>query len=93
MDIQKLMKQAQQMQAKMQEAQEALAQKTVTAEVGGGQVKVVMNGQGEALYFSRSLVPHPRGQTPRAALDAGVPRVRITNLEGLCTDGGTCFQL
>ena len=47
MDIQKLMKQAQQMQAKMQEAQEALAQKTVTAEVGGGQVKAVMNGKHE----------------------------------------------
>ncbi|HOX25266.1 MAG TPA: YbaB/EbfC family nucleoid-associated protein [Candidatus Krumholzibacteria bacterium] len=45
MDIQKLMKQAQQMQAKMQKAQAELANKTVTAEVGGGQVTVVMNGQ------------------------------------------------
>ena len=47
MDIQKLMKQAQQMQAKMQAAQEELAKKTVTAEVAGGQVTAVMNGKHE----------------------------------------------
>ena len=45
MDIRMLMKQAQQMQAKMAKAQEELAGKEVTAEVGGGQVKVVMNGK------------------------------------------------
>ncbi len=45
MDIRMLMKQAQQMQAKMAKAQEELAKKEVTAEVGGGQVKVVMNGK------------------------------------------------
>lgn len=47
MDINKLMKQAQQMQAKMQKAQEELAGKTVTAEVAGGQVAVTMNGKHE----------------------------------------------
>jgi DNA-binding YbaB/EbfC family protein len=45
MDINKLMKQAQQMQAKMAKAQEELESKEVTAEVGAGQVKVVMNGK------------------------------------------------
>ena len=45
MDMRMLMKQAQQMQAKMAKAQEELAGKEVTAEVGGGQVKVVMNGK------------------------------------------------
>jgi DNA-binding YbaB/EbfC family protein len=45
MDLRALMKQAQQMQAKMAEAQEALAHKEVTASVGGGQVTVVMNGK------------------------------------------------
>ena len=49
MDIQKLMKQAQQMQAKMEAAQEELAKKTVTAEVGGGQVIAVMNGKHELI--------------------------------------------
>ena len=45
MDMRMLMKQAQQMQAKMAKAQEELEGKEVTAEVGGGQVKVVMNGK------------------------------------------------
>lgn len=45
MDMRALMKQAQEMQAKMARVQEDLAAKTVTAEVGGGQVKVVMNGK------------------------------------------------
>ena len=45
MDLNKLMKQAQQMQAKMAKAQEELEGKEVSAEVGGGQVKVVMNGK------------------------------------------------
>ena len=45
MDIRMLMKQAQQMQAKMAKAQEALAEKEVSAEGGGGQVKLVMNGK------------------------------------------------
>jgi len=45
MDIRMLMKQAQQMQTKMAKAQEELAKKEVSAEVGGGQVKVVMNGK------------------------------------------------
>jgi acetylglutamate kinase len=34
----------------------------------------------------------PKVRSALKALDAGVPRVRITNLEGLCTNGGTCFQ-
>jgi acetylglutamate kinase len=34
----------------------------------------------------------PKVRSALKALDAGVPRVRITNLEGLCTGGGTCFQ-
>jgi acetylglutamate kinase len=33
----------------------------------------------------------PKVQSALSALEAGVPRVRITNLAGLCVDGGTCF--
>ena len=47
MDIQKLMKQAQQMQAGMQKSQEELAQKNVEASVGGGKVTVIANGAGD----------------------------------------------
>ncbi len=43
-----LMKQAQQMQADMQKAQEELARLEVTGEAGGGMVKVTMTGRHEA---------------------------------------------
>lgn len=44
MNIQKIMKQAQQAQAQMARVQEELAQETVEAAVGGGMVKVTMTG-------------------------------------------------
>jgi len=47
MNIQKMMKQAQQMQAKLAQAQEELADKTVETSVGGGKVTVVATGAGE----------------------------------------------
>lgn len=45
MDMRALMKQAQQMQAKMAKTQKELESKTVTAEVAGGQIQVTMNGK------------------------------------------------
>ena len=45
MDINKLMKQAPQMQEKMQAMQEQAANAEVTGESGAGLVKVVMNGR------------------------------------------------
>ncbi len=44
MNFGKMMKQAQQMQAKMAEVQEELKGETVDASAGGGMVKVVMTG-------------------------------------------------
>lgn len=44
-----MMKQAQKLQAKMMEAQEALAAKTLEATAGGGMVTVVINGRQEIL--------------------------------------------
>ena len=42
-----LMKQAQQMQSKMEEMQEALTQLEMTGEAGAGLVQVTLNGKGE----------------------------------------------
>lgn len=45
MDINKLMKQAQKMQSAMKEAQEKLADITVSAKTGGGMVEVTANAK------------------------------------------------
>ena len=47
MDIQKMMKQVQQMQAQMQKTQADLAGKSVEASVAGGRVTVTANGHGD----------------------------------------------
>lgn len=48
MNIQGIMKQAQMMQKKMEEAQEKLAQQEITGTSGGGLVKITLNGKFEA---------------------------------------------
>jgi nucleoid-associated protein EbfC len=55
MKINNLMKQAQQMQKRMMEIQEELANRTVEANVGGGMVTAVVNGQQELV--SLKLAP------------------------------------
>jgi DNA-binding YbaB/EbfC family protein len=47
MNIGKMMKQAQQAQAKMQELQAKIAQQEVTGQSGAGMVSIVMTGGGE----------------------------------------------
>ena len=49
MNLNKLMKQAQQMQAQMAEAQAELEEKTVEVSAAGGKVTVTANGAGEIL--------------------------------------------
>jgi len=81
MDMRMLMKQAQQMQAKMAKAQEELAAKEVSAEVAGGQVKVVMDGR----HNLKSLTIAPEAMDPDdieflqdlivAAVNEGVKKV------------------
>jgi DNA-binding YbaB/EbfC family protein len=49
MDMNEIMKQAQQMQQRMSQVQNELAGRTVTASVGGGMVSVTVNGKNELL--------------------------------------------
>ena len=49
MDVNSIMQQAQQMQAKLIRIQQDLAQKTVQGSAGGGMVTVKVNGRGEVL--------------------------------------------
>ncbi|MEA3331974.1 MAG: YbaB/EbfC family nucleoid-associated protein [Pseudomonadota bacterium] len=55
-----LMKQAQQMQARMAKMQEEVGQRTIEAAAGGGMVKVVANGKQEIL----SIVMEPEVVDP-----------------------------
>lgn len=52
MDMQQLMKQAQQMQQQMQQVQESLGGERVEATAGGGMVAVAANGNGEILSIT-----------------------------------------
>src|SRR6478752_4870031 len=54
MNIKKMMQQAQKMQEQMLQAQNELADKTVTATAGGGKVTVVANGAGDVLSIKIS---------------------------------------
>ncbi len=47
-DIATMVRQAQEMQAKLAEAQRALAARKVEGQAGGGLVRVTLNGKGEA---------------------------------------------
>lgn len=49
MNMKKMMKQAQQMQAKMEKMQDELKERTVEATAGGGVVRVVVNGKFQVL--------------------------------------------
>lgn len=51
-NMQQLMQQAKQMQAKMEQVQSELAAKTVEASAGGGAVKAVVNGKYELLTLT-----------------------------------------
>jgi DNA-binding YbaB/EbfC family protein len=54
MKINNLVKQAQQMQQRMMELQEELANQTVEATIGGGMVTAVVNGQQELISLNIS---------------------------------------
>ncbi len=49
MDLQGMLAQAQKMQEEMERMQDDVAKKTVTAEAGGGMIKVTVNGANQVL--------------------------------------------
>jgi len=64
MDMNEIMKRAQQMQEKMSQVQNELAGRTVTASVGGGMVSVTLNGKNELLSVQIDKeVINPEDQT------------------------------
>jgi hypothetical protein len=60
MDMNEIMRQAQQMQQKMSQVQNELAGRTVTASVGGGMVSVTLNGKNELLsvQIDKEVINH-----------------------------------
>jgi nucleoid-associated protein EbfC len=51
-DLGNIMKQAQQLQERLSQVQETVAQRTVEASAGGGMVRVVVNGKHEVLSLT-----------------------------------------
>ncbi|MFT0212066.1 YbaB/EbfC family nucleoid-associated protein [Pseudomonas sp. F1_0610] len=89
-----LMKQAQQMQEKMQKAQEELANAEVTGQAGGGLVSVVMTGRHDVRRVSidDSLMSEEKEileDLIAAALNDAVRKVEENTKEGMAgiTDG------
>lgn len=89
-----LMKQAQQMQEKMQKAQEELANAEVTGQAGGGLVSVVMTGRHDVRRVSidDSLMSEDKEileDLIAAALNDAVRKVEENTKEGMSgiTDG------
>ena len=70
----KLLKQAQKMQKKMEEAQESLAQEVFEVSGGGGAVAVKINGQGE--FQDLSLDPEFLKEDPDFVSEAILQAIR-----------------
>ncbi len=88
MNINDLMKQAQQMQEQMQKAQQELANKEVQGEAGAGLIKVVMNGRHDVKRVSidDSLLKEDKEileDLLAAAVNDAVRKVEKTNKDAL----------
>lgn len=84
--IGKIMQQAQEMQGKMQQAQDELAQLEVTGEAGAGLVKVTMTGKHEVrnVDIDPSVFEEDRDlleDLMAAAINDAVHRVNVTSKE------------
>lgn len=91
--IGKLMQQAQEMQGKMQQAQEDLARLEVTGESGAGLVQVVMNGKHEVrkVHVDDSLLQEDSDMLEdlvAAAINDAVHRVMTASQEKMSEVSG-----
>lgn len=84
MDIQKMMQQAQQVQARMQEMQGRMAEMEVNGAAGGGMVKVTANCKGEllALKIDPSIVDPEDVEMMEDLIKAAINEARV-NAENL----------
>jgi len=87
-DLGELMKQAQEMQEKMKQAQEGLQQAEVTGEAGAGMVKVTMNGRHDVkrVEIDPDLLTEDKEMLEdllAAAVNDAVRRVEAKNQEQL----------
>ena len=81
--MQDLMKQTQEMQSRMQEAQDKMGELEITGESGGGMVKVVLSGryQAHSVEIDPSLLAEDRDMLEdliAAAINDAVRRVEAT---------------
>jgi hypothetical protein len=82
MDVNSIMQQAQQMQAKLIRIQQELAQKAVQGSAGGGMVTVTVNGRGEVLAIAieqELITPNEAGMLQDlivAAVNDGLRRAK-----------------
>lgn len=87
-DLNDLLKQAQQMQTKMQKAQEDLAKMLVIGEAGGGLVKVEMNGRHDVrrVHVDNSLLKEEKNMIEdlmAAAFNDAVRKIEKASREKL----------
>ena len=72
-DLGNIMKQAQQLQERLSQVQDAVARRTVEASAGGGMVRVVVNGKHEVL--SLTIDPSVLEEDPELVQDLVVAAV------------------
>ena len=79
MNIQQMMKQAQEMQAKMAEMQEQLSATEVTGSAGGGMVRVTMTGKNEArkLKIDAALINPAEAEVLEDLIVAAINDARV----------------
>ncbi len=88
MDMNQIMQQAQQFQAKMAEMQEELGQKRITKTVGGGMVSVTVNGKNELLELKIDKeVINPEEQEILQDLVVAAVNEAMKEAKGMMQDG------